>query len=77
MAPETAEPLKQSPMFEAYVRIAPRKDDWPVLMTQLTTALKTDYDWSADVARLPIARHAFRIRRSAPGDRDVRTKACR
>jgi len=54
MGPETAEPLKQSPMYEAYVRIAPRKDDWPVLVTQLTTALKTDYDWSADVARLPM-----------------------
>jgi len=54
MGPETAEPLKQSPMYEAYVRIAPRKEDWPVLVTQLTTALKTDYDWSADVARLPM-----------------------
>ena len=54
MGPETAEPLKHSPMYEAYVRIAPRVDDWPVLVTQLTTALKIDYDWSADVARLPM-----------------------
>ena len=54
MGPETAEPLKQSPMYEAYVRIAPRKEDWPVLVTQLTTALKVDYDWSDDVARLPM-----------------------
>jgi len=52
MGPETAEPLKHSPMYEAYVRIAPRKEDWPVLVTQLTTTLKIDYDWSADVARL-------------------------
>jgi pimeloyl-ACP methyl ester carboxylesterase len=54
MGPQTAEPLKRSPMYEAYVRIAPRKEDWPVLVTQLTTALKIDYDWSADVARLPM-----------------------
>jgi pimeloyl-ACP methyl ester carboxylesterase len=54
MGPHVAEPLKQSPMYEAYVRIAPRKEDWPVLVTQLTTALKIDYDWSADVARLPM-----------------------
>src|SRR5438128_756952 len=54
MGPETAEPLKRSPMYEAYSRIAPRVDDWPVLVTQLTTALKIDYDWSADVARLPM-----------------------
>jgi pimeloyl-ACP methyl ester carboxylesterase len=54
MGPETAEPLKRSPMYEAYIRIAPRKEDWPVLVTQLTTALKIDYDWSADVAKLPM-----------------------
>jgi len=52
MGPEVAEPLKHSPMYEAYVQIAPRKEDWPVLVTQLTTALKIDYDWSAEVARL-------------------------
>src|SRR5712691_896730 len=54
MGPETAEPMKHSPMYETYVRIAPRKEDWPVLVTQLTTALKIDYDWSADVAKLPM-----------------------
>jgi len=54
MGPETAEPLKHSPMYDAYVRIAPRKEDWPVLVTQLTTALKIDYDWSAEVAKLPM-----------------------
>jgi len=54
MGPEFAEPLKRSPMYEAYVQIAPRKEDWPVLVTQLTTALKLDYDWSADVGRLPM-----------------------
>src|SRR4030088_150002 len=54
MGPETAEPLKHSPMYEAYQRIAPRLEDWPVLVTQLTTALKIDYDWSADVAKLPM-----------------------
>src|SRR6202171_4380736 len=31
MGPQTAEPLKHSPMYEAYVRIAPRVEDWPVL----------------------------------------------
>jgi len=54
MGPEMAESLKQSPMYEAYSRIAPRKEDWPVLVKQLTTALKIDYDWSAGVARLPM-----------------------
>jgi len=52
MGPEVAEPLKHSPMYEAYVQIAPRKEDWPLLVSQLTTALKIDYDWSAEVAKL-------------------------
>jgi len=54
MGPETAEPLKHSPMYADYVQIAPNKDDWPVLVTQLTTALKEDYDWSAAIPKLPM-----------------------
>ena len=54
MGPETAEPLKHSPMYGAYERIAPNKNDWPTLVTQLTAALKIDYDWSDQVAGLPM-----------------------
>lgn len=54
MGPETAEPLKQSPMYEEYSRIAPRVEDWPKLVTQVAALLKLDYDWSADVAKLPM-----------------------
>lgn len=54
MGPEVAESLKRSPMYETYMQIAPRKEDWPLLVTQLTTALKIDYDWSADAAKLPM-----------------------
>ena len=50
MGPEFAEPLKQSPMYEYYRRIAPRVEDWPVLVTQVTELLKDDYDWT-DEAR--------------------------
>ena len=45
MGPEIAEPFKQTPMYQAYREIAPRLDDWPILVTQLTTLLKDDYDW--------------------------------
>jgi pimeloyl-ACP methyl ester carboxylesterase len=54
MGPHVAEPLMQTPMYEAYAQIALRKEDWPVLVTQLTTLLKIDYDWSAEVAGLPM-----------------------
>ena len=52
MGPELAEPLMQSPMYAAYRQIAPRLEDWPVLVEQLTTLLKIDYDWSADIPGL-------------------------
>ena len=52
MGPESAEPMKQSPMYEAYKVVAPNVDDWPVLVRQLTDLLKMDYDWSADIPKL-------------------------
>jgi pimeloyl-ACP methyl ester carboxylesterase len=54
MGPETAGFLMQSPMYEAYQRVAPRVEDWPVLVEQLTTLLKVDYDWSAEIPGLPM-----------------------
>jgi len=52
MGPHVAEPMKQSPMYEAYREVAPNVDDWPQLVQQLTDLLKLDYDWSADIPRL-------------------------
>jgi len=52
MGPETAGFLMQSPMYEAYKQIAPRVEDWPVLVGQLVEALKIDYDWSAEIPKL-------------------------
>jgi len=52
MGPEVAEPMKQTPMYEAYREIAPRVEDWPVLVAQLTGLLKLDYDWSDEVRGL-------------------------
>jgi pimeloyl-ACP methyl ester carboxylesterase len=52
MGPESAEPLKQSPMFAVYREIAPNVDNWPKLVEQLTTLLKIDYDWAADIPKL-------------------------
>ena len=54
MGPEMAEPFKQTPMFAVYREIAPRVEDWPVLVAQLTTMLKLDYDWTDEVRRLPM-----------------------
>jgi pimeloyl-ACP methyl ester carboxylesterase len=52
MGPETAGDLMQSPIYEAYQRIAPRVEDWPVLVRQVTEIVKVDYDWSAEIPGL-------------------------
>jgi len=49
---QTAEQMKQTPMYQSYVRVAPRPQDWPVLCTKLGMMFRQDYDWSADVAKI-------------------------
>jgi pimeloyl-ACP methyl ester carboxylesterase len=49
MGPEVAEPMKQTPMYQLYADIAPKPQDWPVLLTKLGQPLGQDYDWSEDV----------------------------
>ncbi len=50
--PQAAEQMKQTPMYQMYARIAPRPEDWPVLLTKLGQLLRKDYDWSKQVAAL-------------------------
>ena len=49
MSPEFAEPMKQSPNYALYSRLAP-KDDWALLVARTAEFLKVDYDWTAEVA---------------------------
>jgi Predicted hydrolases or acyltransferases (alpha/beta hydrolase superfamily) len=78
MGPAFAEAMKQSPIYEAYARVAPRVEDWPVLVDKMGTLLRQDYDWSAEVAedhragdaglrgrRLGVARAHRRVLRAA------------
>ena len=48
----SAEPMKSTPMYELYSRIAPRPEDWVNLWAKMGEMLRRDYDWSADVAEL-------------------------
>src|SRR5712692_10502738 len=52
MGPGAAEPMKQTPMYQLYASIAPKPEDWPVLLTKLGELLRQDYDWSKDVANV-------------------------
>jgi pimeloyl-ACP methyl ester carboxylesterase len=52
MGPAFAEAMKQSPIYDIYARVAPRVEDWPVLVDKMGTMLRQDYDWSAEVAKI-------------------------
>jgi pimeloyl-ACP methyl ester carboxylesterase len=51
MGPGTADQMMATPLYDAYKRVAPRVEDWPVLVGQLTEAIKLDYDWAAALPR--------------------------
>jgi pimeloyl-ACP methyl ester carboxylesterase len=52
MGGENPEAIKQMPMYADYERVAPRLDDWPVLMRKLSEMLKREYDWSKEVSEM-------------------------
>jgi len=52
MGPATAEMMKPSPLYKLYTSIAPRPDDWTMLVTKVADLLRKDYDWSKDVAAI-------------------------
>jgi len=52
MGPETADFMKQTPLYEAYAKVAPNVEDWPVLVGQVSEAVKADYDWSREIPGL-------------------------
>jgi pimeloyl-ACP methyl ester carboxylesterase len=54
MGPEAAEAMKQTPMYQLYAQIAPRPQDWPVLITKLGDLLRLDYDWSRELSALRV-----------------------
>jgi pimeloyl-ACP methyl ester carboxylesterase len=52
MSAQAAEPMKQTPIYQLYSAIAPRPQDWPVLLDKMGELLKRDYDWSSAVSAL-------------------------
>jgi len=49
MGAAAAEPMKHTPMYATYSQLAPRVDDWPVLLTKMGEMLRTEYDYSTGV----------------------------
>jgi len=50
MGRQLAGMFMQSPIYTAYEKVAPRVEDFPVLMDKVGELTRQDYDWSADVA---------------------------
>lgn len=50
MGAQSAEFMKQTPMYQEYARVAPRPEDWPILHQKLGDLLRVDYDWSSEVS---------------------------
>ena len=43
------EPFKQSPIYAAYEKVAPRVEDWPVLLDKVGDLTRQDYDWTDSI----------------------------
>jgi pimeloyl-ACP methyl ester carboxylesterase len=54
MGPATAPMLAQAPFYAHYAQVAPRPEDWPVLVGKMGELLRREYDWSAELAALPM-----------------------
>nr|WP_298728042.1 alpha/beta hydrolase [uncultured Steroidobacter sp.] len=44
--------MKDTPMYQGYVAVAPKPDDFPRLLTEIGDFMRKDYDYAADVAKL-------------------------
>lgn len=48
-----AEPMKQSPMYEAFAAVNPDPEaNWPKLLDQVGSLVNSDYDFEADIGRI-------------------------
>lgn len=47
-----AEAMKDTPMYASYVSVAPRPEDFPLLLDRMGELMRTPYDWADDVATL-------------------------
>ena len=47
-----AEMMKETPMYQSYVAVAPHPEDFPRLLDQMGAHMRRDFDWSDDVKKL-------------------------
>lgn len=47
-----ADAMKNTPMYQSYVKVAPKPEEFPKLLDEMGAWMRKDYDWSADVAKV-------------------------
>src|SRR5580765_5058023 len=52
VGPEAAEFMKETPMYQGYVRVAPHPEDFPRLLGKIGASMAQDFDWSDEVRGL-------------------------
>jgi pimeloyl-ACP methyl ester carboxylesterase len=52
MSAAMADAMKSTPMYQSYVKVAPRPQDFPRLLDRMGEFMGKPYDWTADVKRL-------------------------
>ena len=52
--PLIAEPLRATPMYAAYQRVAPRPDDFPRLLDKMGESMAKDFDFTEEVRGLQV-----------------------
>jgi pimeloyl-ACP methyl ester carboxylesterase len=52
MGAAAADMMKDTPMYESYIALAPRPEDFPVLLDRMGDFMREEYDYSEDVKKL-------------------------
>lgn len=52
MSADMAPMIQPSPAGQHYAKVAPRPEDWPVLIGRTADMLKGDFDWTEEVGRI-------------------------
>ena len=62
------EPMfRQSPLYTAYAKVAPRVEDFPVLIDKVGDCTRQDYDWTAEITAITAPVMLRRLRRRRLG----------
>jgi pimeloyl-ACP methyl ester carboxylesterase len=49
-----AEQMKLTPIYTRYAEVAPHPEQFPLLLDRMGELMRKDYDWRAEIARLPM-----------------------